>query len=180
MVNKKLIEKIDELVGSGVRNVLEMKRALNIYVKMELFDDQSVPPLSSRRFFPENRDIYNHMYKSRMKSIFSKIDQENLYEKMKEWKMQTPDDNFYFREYGEKCNERLFFNENAERILTGRCLKYLLSYFLLQINFHQLFFTLKCKLIMNKLLKWPSYPLATIIFSFILIRLFDVYQICFN
>lgn len=129
MVDKKLIGKIDELVGSGVRNVLEMKRALNIYVTKELFDDQNIPPLSSRRFFPENRDIYNHMYKSRMKSVFSKIDQENLYEKMKEWKMQTPDDNFYFREYGEKCNERLFFNENAERISTVRCLIYLLSFF---------------------------------------------------
>ena len=99
-----------------------MKRALKIYVVNEIFDGQTPPPVTSRKFYPENRDIYNHIYKSRSKLIFSKIDQENLFQKIKEWRMLMPEDNFYFREYGKtcqtECREKLFFNENGERIPT--------------------------------------------------------------
>ena len=93
-----------------------MKRALKLHVIKEIFDGQPPPPTTSRRFFPENRDIYNHLYRSRKKLIFSKIDQENLFQKIKEWKMLMPEDSIYFREYGAKCQEKMFYNENAERI----------------------------------------------------------------
>ena len=115
-----MIKKIDELVGDGIRNVHEMKRALRNFVIKDLFDGQQPPSNASRRFFPENRDIYNHMYRSRMNLVFSKLDQENLFAKIKKWKKTAPDDNFYFREYGKKSKERLFFNENANRIPTVR------------------------------------------------------------
>ena len=41
---------------------------------------------------------------------FSKIDQENLELKVKEWQKQSPNDNFFFRGYGsihERCLEEL-------------------------------------------------------------------------
>ena len=53
---------IRKLVGEGIRNVKEMQRGLRFYVKTDLFADQQLPPLNSRRSFPEERDIRNHIY----------------------------------------------------------------------------------------------------------------------
>lgn len=41
------------------------------------------------------------MYKAAVKLKFSKIDQENLYYKVENWKSDNPEDQFYFRGYGE-------------------------------------------------------------------------------
>ena len=69
---------IRKLVGEGIRNVKEMQRALRLYVKTDLFADQQLPPLNSRRFFPEERDIRNHIYNATSQLRMSKVDQENV------------------------------------------------------------------------------------------------------
>ena len=96
-----MIDKIQELVAEGVKNVKEMERHLQIFVKKELFRNTTKPPTSSRRFFPKQKDIWNHMYLATVKLRFSKVDQANLDQKIKEWEKESPDDRFHFRGYGE-------------------------------------------------------------------------------
>ena len=101
-VDERVTNKIYQLVGEGVQNVREMARHIRIYVKNELFHGSSIPPSTNRRFDPTLKDVRNHMYKAAVKHKFSKLDQANLELKVQEWKQQQPNDNFFFRDYGEK------------------------------------------------------------------------------
>ena len=66
-------EKIVELSHQGVRKVSEMWRHLEAFVKSDLLVGGQVLVKMRRRFFPTNKDIYNHMYHR-----FSALDQKNL------------------------------------------------------------------------------------------------------
>ena len=114
------MEKIQELVGEGVRNIREMQCAINVFVKNDIFKGESLPPQTSRRFFPERRDLRNHMYRASVKLRFSKIDQENLSMKVDIWTKKEVKDTSYLRPYGNDrhlpCPEQLFFNENGDKI----------------------------------------------------------------
>ena len=55
-----------------------MQRALSVYVKAELFDVEQLPYGNSRRFYPEEGDIRNHIYSATSKLCMSKVDQENV------------------------------------------------------------------------------------------------------
>lgn len=101
-VDERIVRKIHELVGEGVRQVKEMMRHIQIFVKNELFRDEQVPPLSNRRFHPLENDIRNHMYIAAVKLRFAKLDQENLALKVDQWKKDYPADKFYFRGYGSR------------------------------------------------------------------------------
>ena len=79
-----------------------MKRHLDFYVEGDLFHASTVPPKSSRQYFPKLKDIRNHMYKASVKLKFSKIDQENLEIQVDEWSKQRPNDNFFFEVMGKK------------------------------------------------------------------------------
>ena len=113
------MEKIQELVGEGVRNIREMELAINAFVKNDIFKGESLPPQSCQ-FFPERRDLRNHMYRASVKLRFFKIDQENLSMKVDIWRKEKVKDTFYFRHYGNDqhlpCPEQLFFNENGDKI----------------------------------------------------------------
>ena len=80
------MEKIQVLVGEGIRNIREMGRAINAFVKNDIFKGESLPPQTSRRFFPERTDSGNHMCRASMKLRFSKINQENLSTKVDTWR----------------------------------------------------------------------------------------------
>ena len=69
---------IGKLVGEGIRNFKEIQRALRLYLKTDTFADQQLPPLNGRRFFPEERDIRNHIYNTTSQLRMSKVDQENV------------------------------------------------------------------------------------------------------
>ncbi|VDI02153.1 Hypothetical predicted protein [Mytilus galloprovincialis] len=87
--------KIRELVGDGVTKVSEMKRHLKVFVKKELaIEDKTIP---SRRFYPTDKDIRNHMDTTKNKFRFSKDDQTNLEHLVQGWTKTFPDDNFYLR-----------------------------------------------------------------------------------
>ena len=88
------------MVGEGVRNIRDMERAINVFVKNDIFKGESLPPQTSRRFFPGRRDLRNHMYRASVKLRFSKIDQENLSMKVGIWRKEKAKDTFYFRPYG--------------------------------------------------------------------------------
>ena len=101
-VGKRVINKIHELVGEGVQNVREMARHIRIYVKNDLFRGSLIPSSANRRFNATLKDIRNQMYKATVKRKLSKLYQTNLDLKVQEWKEQQPNDNFFFRGYGEK------------------------------------------------------------------------------
>ena len=60
-VDKRIINKIHRLVQGDIQHIKEMQRALRVYVKTELFDAKHLAPGNSRRFYPEERGIRNHM-----------------------------------------------------------------------------------------------------------------------
>lgn len=91
------MQRIENLVGEGVKTVGEMKRHLKQYVKTDLFPGQTPPPLINRRYYPTDVDIRNHMYQASVKQMFSKIDQENLEKKVEHWHKEHPQDSIYFR-----------------------------------------------------------------------------------
>ena len=97
----KVIGKIEELVGEGVRSVDEMRRHLKIYIKDDLFRDKEQPQRSNRRYFPRSKTIKNHMYNAAMRARLSVMDQDNVQELIKKWKSEkgSANDKFYFRPY---------------------------------------------------------------------------------
>ncbi|CAH3122176.1 unnamed protein product [Porites lobata] len=96
-IDKRLVDKIGELVGEGVKTVDKMKRHLRQFVKTELFPGQSPPASTNRRYYPTDVDIRNHMYQASVKKILSKSDPENLEKKIENWCQENPQDSFYFR-----------------------------------------------------------------------------------
>ena len=99
-----------KLVGEGVTQVRKMEHHIKIFVKDELFRGEQLPPITSRRFFPIRNDIRSHMYHATVQNRLAKLDQQNLDLKIKQWRIQSPNDSFFFRGYGEvvddECNEK--------------------------------------------------------------------------
>ena len=83
-VDERIVSKIRELVSEGVRSVKEVERHLKIHPKNEFFRGKAKPTQENRRFYPERRDIINHMYLATVKLTLSKIDQVNLEQKVEE------------------------------------------------------------------------------------------------
>ena len=65
---------IRKLFGEDIRNVKEMKRALQLDVETDLLADQQLPPLNSRWLFLEERDIRTHIYNATSQLRMSKVD----------------------------------------------------------------------------------------------------------
>lgn len=70
-------------------------------MKNDLFAGQNPPPITNRHYHPKDVDIRNHMYKATVKQMLSRVDQENLEEKIKGWKEENPEDLFFFRPYSQ-------------------------------------------------------------------------------
>ena len=87
-VDERIIKKIHQHVGEGIRSVKEMERVIRLFVKNEIFSDDNLPP-QENRFFPL------HMYIPTNKLPLSKIDQENLHMKIIEWKKKLPKHHFF-------------------------------------------------------------------------------------
>ena len=102
--------KIKQLVGEGVSNVRKMRR--HFLSKMYFFVERKFP-LYNRAFRRPTKDIRKHMYKEDVKLTFSKLDQVNIEQMAKEWKKNFPDDNFFFRRFGNKVNNGEFEEGNS-------------------------------------------------------------------
>lgn len=119
-LDEKVISKIEELVGEGVRRVDEMKRHLKIYVKDDLFRGKEQPQRSNRRYFPRAKTIKNHMYNAAMRARLSFMDQDNIERLIQKWKGEksSSNDRFYFRPYvegsGEYKNTELSDEEDSD------------------------------------------------------------------
>ena len=96
-VDKSLVDKIQILVGEGVKMGGEMKRHLRHYLRNDLFAGMTASPIMNRRYLPKDVDIRNHMYKATVKQMLSKVDKENLEKKIKQWRQENSEDLFFFR-----------------------------------------------------------------------------------
>lgn len=96
-VDKSPVDKIQILVGEGVKTVGEMKRHLRHYLRNDLFAGMTPSPITNRRYHQKDVDIRNHMYKATVKQMLFKVDQENLKKKIKQWRQENSEDLFFFR-----------------------------------------------------------------------------------
>ena len=86
------MQRIDERVVKKIYDLVQED-----LVKREIFAGSPPPDSSNRRFFPWRVDIRNHMYRAAIRTRHSKVDQENLQYKIKEWQQENPSDMFFFR-----------------------------------------------------------------------------------
>jgi len=97
-VHPMISQKIVQLVREGATNAQEVKRVLREYVKSDM--KENCPDPLNRSYFPTIDDIRNHIYLAKQGLEFSKFDQDNLNEKVKQWKANNQDSFHFFRPYG--------------------------------------------------------------------------------
>ena len=93
-----VIEHIIKMTNSGVRKVAEMQRHIDSFVG-ENFDEEGTDT-HRRRFHPLDQDVRNYMKKARYANRFSKDDQLNLSQIVKQWEESQPADTFMYRSHG--------------------------------------------------------------------------------
>ena len=99
-VHPLIAQKISELVSEGMTEVHEVKKALRQYVHTHFSQQYQCQPLpSDRAFHPSLHDLRNHVHKAKKALELSKIDQENLRLKVKQWKQEEPNASHYFCPY---------------------------------------------------------------------------------
>ena len=87
-VDRRIINKIYDLVGKGVTRPDEVRRCLEEYVEREMFatlSPQERPKKSNRKYYPTRQDLRNHITKAIAASKYCKDDQESLRQKVLEW-----------------------------------------------------------------------------------------------
>ena len=100
-VHPMLKQKIFQIVQEGLTNPQEVRKVLREYVKIEF--KENCPDMSNRSYFPTVEDVRNHIYLAKQGLQYSKLDQENLELKIKEWS-RSKNSKHHFRP----------FNNNAE------------------------------------------------------------------
>ncbi|XP_064799341.1 uncharacterized protein LOC135518249 isoform X1 [Oncorhynchus masou masou] len=106
---------IRALVQQGVRKVKEVKNQMVQYVRTELFQDTTPPPL--RRFFPTEKTIHAVMAQVIAEEHYSKIDLVNLLTLAENWKAEAPRINFLLRVQSEVENLLLCYQTDWQRQL---------------------------------------------------------------
>ena len=102
-VHPGIIAQIKELVSVGVTNVMEIKRCLRLHVKEVISKQLEITPdYTNRSLFPTDNDISNHVYLAKRALAFSKLDQENLNQHLKQWQKNGNGHNAFFRPYVSK------------------------------------------------------------------------------
>ena len=95
-----IINKISELVSSGIDETKDVQRALKHYVKYTLPKEKNITPdPSDRAFYPLPNDIKNHVTNAKRALEMSKLDQENLRLKIEVWQKDFPESTHYMRPY---------------------------------------------------------------------------------
>ncbi|PIK33999.1 hypothetical protein BSL78_29180 [Apostichopus japonicus] len=115
-------DKIHEYVSLGITSVPLIKRVLKTFVESELCPANQVKPTSNdRAYFPSCHSIQNHVHHALVAGRFSGLDQENLENKVADWKAKEKSSNFFLRKCTseESMNKRQNLSEST--ILTERC-----------------------------------------------------------
>ena len=98
-VNPNIAKKITELVGEGMVDSYEIRKALKHYINSVMCASITKPDPDDRAYYPIIRDIQNHVYKAKKALDLSKFDQENLKMKIEAWRELDPQSQFYFRPF---------------------------------------------------------------------------------
>ena len=97
-IHPSISKEIGEYVLAGVTDVTEIRRLLRLYVRENVSKDLGeTPHPSGRSLYPQDSDIRNHIHLTKKAVEFSKLDQENLRERIRQWKIQCPERSAFFR-----------------------------------------------------------------------------------
>ena len=66
-------------------------------VLREMFPDTTPPPVTSRQYWPTDRDVYNYVYRASTHLRQGKTDQENVIKMCDGLRDRNPEDNVFFR-----------------------------------------------------------------------------------
>ena len=73
-----------------------MRWHLEAFVKSDLLVEGQSLKKTRRRFYPTNKDIYNHMCQARVAHGYSTLDQNNVDAPVAQWEKDSPRDAFFY------------------------------------------------------------------------------------
>lgn len=113
VIDKRIIERIYELVKKNITGVKEVKRCLDEFVEKELFSGapkHTWPSKTNRRFYPSSKDLRNHISKAIAAGKYCDDDQESLLRKITDLKKSSPSTRFFLRTQEGEPN---YFGDNV-------------------------------------------------------------------
>ena len=96
-MNPVISKKIESLVREGTVDGHTIQGVLKEYVNTTMRDN--LPCSTDRPYYSTVTDINNHVTKAKSTLQLSKLDQQNLYLKVQEWKKANPESNHFFRPF---------------------------------------------------------------------------------
>ena len=84
-VDKRVVQKVYDLVKLSIANVGEVKRSLDQFVDSEIFGDvpgSKNPRKTNRRYYPCRKDLRNHIARAISSLKYASDDQESLRHKV--------------------------------------------------------------------------------------------------
>ena len=84
-VDKRVVQKVYDLVKLSITNVGEVKRSLDQFVESEIFGDvpgSKNPRKTNRRYYPCRKDLRNHIARAISSLKYASDDQESLRHKV--------------------------------------------------------------------------------------------------
>jgi MULE transposase domain len=99
-------------VDSGVNNAQELRRHIRLLVS-DLFKPRPLPPTTNRRFWPSRSDIRYLVYLENKRLVNGLLDQELLAKKIDSWRLQRPDDCWYYRQSVQEQGSEVDFQLNG-------------------------------------------------------------------
>ena len=108
-VDKRVVDKIYDLVKQNITNLSEVQRSLDTYVREDLFfghPEERRPKKTNRRYYPCRQDLRNHIAKAISAVKYCDDDQEALGKKIEDWQTKSPKSNFFYRTRDAVINEK--------------------------------------------------------------------------
>ncbi|KAJ8321266.1 hypothetical protein KUTeg_001124, partial [Tegillarca granosa] len=113
-MHSKLRDLIIQHVQMGVTSVPYLRRLLRSYVQKEINDSNIINPCETdRSYFPTTRDIYNSVHAALVTGRYSQFDQENLLQKIEEWKKQNPEN--IIKQWNPKWSPKYFMMDYSDQ-----------------------------------------------------------------
>ncbi len=95
-IDDRVVNHVNFLVDEGVYNVGEVKRNIRMFVK-ELFTDNTLPGITTRKFYPSRADIRKMIYRQRQRLANGLVDEQLLAAKVAQWQQNAPGSKFLLR-----------------------------------------------------------------------------------
>ena len=99
-VDKRVVQKVYDLIKLSITSVGEVKRSLDQFVESEIFGDvpdSKKPRKTNRRYYPCHKDLRNHVARAISSLKYSSDDQESLRHKVDDWRKKSPHSKYFNR-----------------------------------------------------------------------------------